>query len=101
VIVLGTEPTNSIIRAIGPSLPLTDTLTDPTLELHDSNGGIIASNDNWKDTQEAEIEAAGLAPTNDFESAIAATLIPGAYTAIVRGQNNTTGVALVEAYQLE
>ena len=101
VIVLGTEPTNSIIRAIGPSLPLTDTLPDPTLELHDSNGAMIASDDNWKDTQEAEIEATQLAPTNDFESAIAATLTPGAYTAIVRGNNNTTGLALVEVYQLE
>jgi hypothetical protein len=101
VIVLGTEPTNSIIRAIGPSLPLANTLDDPTLELHDSNGAIIASDDNWKDTQETEIEASGLAPTDDFESAIAATLTPGAYTAIVRGNNNTTGLALVEAYQLE
>ncbi|MGH7937286.1 MAG: choice-of-anchor Q domain-containing protein, partial [Chthoniobacterales bacterium] len=63
VIVLGTEPTDSIIRALGPSLPLTGTLADPTLELHDRNGAIIASNDNWKDTQEAEIEASGLAPT--------------------------------------
>ena len=101
VIVLGTEPTNSIIRAIGPSLPLTGTLADPTLELHDSNGAIIATNDNWKDTQEAEIEASGLAPTDDLESAIAAPLTPGAYTAIVRGNNNTTGLALVEVYQLE
>ena len=100
VIVLGTEPTNSIVRAIGPSLPLTGALADPTLELHDGNGAIIASNDNWRDTQEAEVEAAGLAPTNDFESAIAATLTPGAYTAIVRGKNNTTGVALVEVYAL-
>jgi len=99
-IVLGTEPASSIIRAIGPSLPLAETLADPTLELHDSNGAIISSNDNWKDTQEAEIEAAGLAPTDDFESAIAATLMPGAYTAVVRGNSNTTGLALVEAYQL-
>lgn len=101
VIVLGTEPTNFIVRAIGPSLPLTGSLADPALELHDSNGATIASNDNWKDTQEAEIEAAKLAPTSDLESAIAATLTPGAYTAIVRGDNNNTGLALVEVYQLE
>ncbi|MGH8095543.1 MAG: choice-of-anchor Q domain-containing protein [Chthoniobacterales bacterium] len=101
VIVLGTEPTNFVIRAIGPSLPLTGTLADPTVELHDGNGAIIAFNDNWKDTQEAEIEASELAPADDFESAIAAPLTPGAYTTIVRGNNNTTGVALVEIYQLE
>ena len=76
-------------------------LADPTLELHDGNGMLLASNDNWKDTQEAEIEADLLAPTSDLESAIAATLAPGAYTAIVRGNNGTTGVALVEAYQLD
>ena len=101
VIVLGTEPTNFVVRAIGPSLPLTGTLADPALELHDSDGALIASDDNWKDTQEAEIEADALAPSNDFESAIATTLTPGAYTAIVRGNNNTTGLALVEVYQLE
>ena len=101
VIVLGTEPTVSIIRALGPSLPLSGTLADPNLELHDSSGAIIASNDNWKDTQEAEIEATGLAPTNDLESAIAAPLSPGAYTAIVRGNKSTVGLALVEVYQPE
>jgi hypothetical protein len=75
-------------------------LQDPTLELHDANGGNVTSNDNWRDTQESEIMAAQLAPTDDRESAIAATLLPGAYTAIVAGKNNTTGVALVEFYQL-
>jgi hypothetical protein len=101
IIVLGTEPTSSVIRAVGPSLPVPGPLADPTLELHDGNGMLLASNDNWKDAQEAEIRADLLAPTNDFESAIAATLAPGAYTAIVRGNNGTTGVALVEAYQLD
>lgn len=100
-IVLGTEPTNSIVRAIGPSLPLPGTLSDPTLELHDGNGVLISSNDNWKDTQQAEIEAAALAPTSDLEAAIVVTLFPGAYTAIVGGKDNATGIALVEAYQLD
>jgi hypothetical protein len=76
-------------------------LADPTLELHDSNGNTIASNDNWKDTQQAQIQATGLAPSNDLESAIVATLTPAAYTAIVRGKNSTTGVALVEVFALK
>jgi hypothetical protein len=101
LIVLGSEPTKAIIRAIGPSLPLNGALTDPTLELHDKDGAIIASNDNWRSDQEAEIVAAGLPPTNDAESAILATFNPAAYTAIVRGKNNTTGIALIEAYQLD
>lgn len=92
-----------VVRAIGPSLSssgLADTLPDPKLELRGANGAIIASNDNWKDTQQTELEATGLAPKNDLESALVATLPPGAYTAIVRGKNNATGVALVEVYAL-
>ena len=93
-----------LVRAIGPSLTdqgVAGALADPTLELHDASGAIIASNDNWKDTQQAEIEATTIPPTNDNESAIVATLAPGAYTAIVRGANNTTGVGLVEVYNLQ
>ena len=95
-----------IVRAIGPSLananpPVPGALADPTLELHDVNGTTIASNDNWKDTQEAEIIATTIPPTNDLESAIVATLFAGNYTAIVSGKDNTTGVALVEAYNLQ
>ena len=95
-----------LVRAIGPSLPLSDDLPDPTLELHDGNGAIIATNDNWKIgadgmSQQAEIEATNLAPTNDLESAILATVAPGGYTAIVRGANNATGIALVEVYNLQ
>jgi hypothetical protein len=101
LIVLGTDSTKTIIRAIGPSLPLAGALADPTLELHDSNGAIIASNDNWRSDQEAEIIGTNLSPAADAESAIIATLAPGLYTAVVRGQSNTTGVALVEAYQLD
>ena len=99
-IILGSEDEYVIVRAIGPSLPLAGTLADPLLELHNADGSILATNDNWRDTQEAEIEATGLAPTNDAESAIVSTLAPGNYTAIVRGAGDTTGVALVEAYGL-
>jgi hypothetical protein len=101
LIVLGSEPTKAIVRAIGPSLPVTNSLVDPTLELYDGDGTTTASNDNWRDTQETDIIATSLPPTNDAESAIVTTLPPGNYTAIVRGKNNTTGVALVEAYQLD
>jgi uncharacterized delta-60 repeat protein len=101
IIILGTDAQEVLLRAIGPSLPLTGALADPTLELHDKNGVIIASNDNWRSDQEADIIATAIAPTNDAESAILATLTPDAYTAIVRGKDNTTGVALVEAYQLD
>ena len=102
-IVLNTgAPANVVVRAIGPSLGgVANALADPTLELHDSNGAIVASNDNWKDTQQSEIEATTIPPTNDKESAIVQTLSTGAYTAVVRGKNNTTGVALVEAYNLQ
>ena len=62
---------------------------------------MIGMNDNWKDTQQAEIQATGLAPTNDLESAIVASLAPGPYTIILRGKNNTVGVGLVEAYNLQ
>jgi hypothetical protein len=94
---------NILVRAIGPSLTnfgVANAMQDPTLELHDGSGAIIASNDNWKDTQQTEIQATGLAPTDDAESAILASLAPGNYTAIVRGKNSTTGVALVEGYHL-
>ena len=75
-------------------------LADPTIELHEP-GNIVVTNDNWKDTQEPEIMATGIAPTNDLESAILATLDPGLYTAIVQGKNGGTGVGLVEVYDLD
>ena len=81
--------------------PVPDALADPMLELHGSNGDIVASNDNWKDTQKDEIIATTVPPTNNRESAIVAPLAPGAYTAIVAGKNNTSGVALVEAHNLQ
>ena len=102
-IIGGTEPTEVVARAIGPSLAgkgIAFPLADPLLELHDATGAIIASNDNWRSTQQSEIIATGLAPTDDRESAIVQTLDPGNYTAIVRGQNGAIGVALVEVYNV-
>jgi hypothetical protein len=110
-IVTGNVPKKVIIRAIGPSLTafgIAGVLADPVLELHEP-GGLIVTNDNWKSTQQAEIQATGIPPKNDLESAIIATLAPvnpsvvgsGNYTVIVRGRNNGIGVALVEGYDLD
>jgi hypothetical protein len=79
---------------------VTGTLQDPTLELRDSNGALVALNDNWRDTQGGIISSTGLAPSDDREAAIFATLPAGAYTAVVQGKNATTGVGLVEAYNI-
>ena len=97
--------TRVIVRALGPSVPVAGALDDPTLELHDGSGTLLASNDNWKtrpdgSSQQAEIEATGIPPMNDLESALVPTLLAGAYTAIVRGANNNPGVGLVEVYTL-
>ncbi len=109
-IIQGPNPKNVVIRAIGPSLPLAGALQNPFLALHDGTGALIATNDNWRSTQiggilasdqSIEIHASGVAPLNDAESAIAATLSPGAYTAVVRGAGNTTGIAVVEGYDLD
>jgi len=100
LIVLGQNPLRVIVRAIGPSLPVPGALSDPTLELRDGNGGLIASNDNWRSDQEAEIIATTIPPSSDLESAIVRDLAPGNYTALVRGVNGTMGVGAVEAYDL-
>ena len=100
LIVVGQTPLRTVVRAIGPSLTVQGALADPTLELHDVNGALIVANDNWRGDQEAEIIATTIAPTNDLESAIVRYLVPGNYTAIVRGVGGTTGVALVEIYGL-
>jgi mono/diheme cytochrome c family protein len=100
LIVAGQASQKIIVRAIGPSLPVAGKLADPTLELHNGNGSLLASNDNWRSNQEAEIIATTIPPSNDLESAIVATLPPANYTAIVRGVSNATGVALVEVYAL-
>jgi hypothetical protein len=98
-IIGGTYPAKVIVRAIGPSLPFAGKLANPTLELVNQNGGSI-SNDNWRETQEADITATTIPPTQENEAAIVATLAPGAYTAVVRGADDTTGIAVVEAYNL-
>jgi hypothetical protein len=100
-IVTGTQAKKVIVRGLGPSLPVSNGLADPTLELHDSTGAVIASNDDWQDTQQADIIATTIPPTNDLESAIVMSLNPGAYTAIVRGKMDTIGVGLVEVYDLD
>jgi WD40 repeat protein len=105
--IVGGGTANVIVLALGPSVPVEGALADPTLELHDVNGTTIATNDNWKindqtgQSQQAAIEATTIPPTNDLEAAIVQALAPGAYTAIVRGKNNTTGVGLVAAYNLQ
>jgi hypothetical protein len=89
-----------IVRALGPTLTqfgVPSVLADPTLEIHDVNGTLIASNDNWQDSQQAEIQASGFAPPNTNESAIIIVRPVANTTAIVRGKNNTTGNALANA----
>jgi uncharacterized protein (DUF1800 family) len=100
-IVYGAGQKTVAVRAIGPSLPVQGALNDPVLELHDSTGALIASNDNWRNSQQTAIIAAGLAPGDDRDSALIITLATGAYTAVVRGVNDATGVAIVEVYDLD
>ena len=104
-IITGSAPKHVLVRAIGPSLSrvgIPNPLPDPLLELHGPAGFLTVTNNNWRDTQEDAIQATGIPPTNDLESAIDATLAPGAYTAIVRGNGpNINGVGLVEVYDLD
>ena len=102
-IITGDQQKKVIVRAIGPSLApfgVGSVLADPTLELHGPTGALLASNDNWGDSQRAEIEATGIPPANALESAIVRMLAPGAYTAVARGRDGGTGTALVEVYDL-
>ena len=102
-IIAGAEAAQILFRALGPSLAsagINQPLADPELELFNAQGSRIAMNDNWKATQQLAITGTGLAPANDFESAILIDLNPGNYTAIVSGVNGATGVGSVEAYQL-
>ncbi|HMG06188.1 MAG TPA: hypothetical protein VK581_12055, partial [Chthoniobacterales bacterium] len=104
VILLGPDPARILFRALGPSLSsagIQQTLADPQLDLFDAQGTKIASNNNWKDTQQAAIQDTGAAPTIDSESAIVATLNPGNYTAVVSGMSGGIGVGLIEAYHLQ
>jgi predicted outer membrane repeat protein len=109
-IIQGPNPKTIMLRAIGPSLPLAGVLQDPYLELHDGPGAIIATNDNWKTTnlggvltssQVMDIVASTIPPSQNLESALIATLDPGAYTAVVRSATNDTGIAVVEGYDLD
>jgi hypothetical protein len=103
-IVGGSQTKQVVVRALGPTLGdrgVNGYLTNPTLELHDASGNLIASNDDWaSDPNAASIQAAGLAPAHNSESALESTLSPGSYTAIVRGANSTSGIGLVEVYDL-
>jgi hypothetical protein len=102
-IIAGNVPKHVLVRAIGPSLAqfgVPNPLGDPVLELHGPNGFSTVTNDNWQDdpVQRALILASGIAPTNDFESAIDANLTPGNYTALISGKNNASGAGLIELY---
>ncbi|MGI8889303.1 MAG: fibronectin type III domain-containing protein [Chthoniobacterales bacterium] len=102
-IVGGVSDTQVLIRAVGPSLNsagVADSLADPSLELYDSYGSLLATNDNWRSGQQVEIMATGSAPTDDREAAILATLPPGAYSGVIRGADGGTGVALIEVFAL-
>ena len=103
MIVVGSAPQKVIVRAIGPSMNIPGKLADPTLELRDANGALVRADDNWRTGgQESEIVQSGVAPGNDLESALIETLPANnaAYTAIVRGVDNATGIAVVEVYAL-
>jgi probable HAF family extracellular repeat protein len=102
-IIAGTAPKRVLVRVLGPSLSkfaVPNPLADPVLELHGPGSFSTITNDNWRQTQETEIQATGLPPTHNLESAIVATLTPGSYTAVASGANNTSGVGLVEVYDL-
>jgi hypothetical protein len=104
IIVVGETSQRVIVRAIGPSLSVPGKMADPTLELRDSNGGLLEANDNWGDSPNKQaIVDSTIAPSNPLESAIVRTLPANnaSYTAIVSGANNTTGIAVVEVYQLQ
>lgn len=98
--ITGSQPKKIMLRALGPLLPVLENLADPTLELHDSSG-TVAANDNWRDTQQDEVKATTIPPSNDYESSIVKSLSPGAYTAVLAGKGATTGVAVVEVYDLD
>ncbi|HKP93569.1 MAG TPA: PKD domain-containing protein, partial [Chthoniobacterales bacterium] len=100
LIISGSEKKTVILRGIGPSLNVPGKLDDPTIELHNNTTKqVIDSNDDWKSNQ-AAVEATGLQPANDKESAIVATLDPGSYTVVMRGKGNSSGIGVVETYDI-
>jgi hypothetical protein len=102
LIITGTDQKRVAFRALGPSTGVAGFLADPMLELHDANG-VLTTNDDWQSSSQSdvdEIQSKGLAPGDSHESVIVRTLDPGSYTAVVRGKNNGTGIALVDAYDL-
>jgi hypothetical protein len=99
-----------VIRGLGPSLAqfgISNVLPNPIVELHNTDGALVTSNDNWQtddetqESQEAAVNATKLAPSNKFESSVIATLAPGTYTAVLRGKGGGTGVGLLEIYHLQ
>lgn len=98
-IINGQGPKQLVLRAIGPSLPVAGKLADPVLQLYDSTGALLAQNDNWN-ARRAEVIATGIPPNDEHDAVITATLEPGSYTALVRGVNDASGVALVEVYDV-
>ena len=100
-IVGSSDPGRLLVRAIGPSMAVNAALPDPVLEIHDGNGVLMMMNDDWRSAQEAEIRATGIPPGHDREAAALAMFPPGPYTAIVRGKGDATGLALVEAYNVQ
>jgi archaellum component FlaF (FlaF/FlaG flagellin family) len=101
-IITGNEDKKVIVRALGPSVDVPGALANPTVEVYNSEGGLIAQNDNWLDApNRQEIIDSTIPPTNDLESAFLGTLAPGAYTAVVSGVGETTGIGLVEVYDLD
>lgn len=99
-IINGSGNKRVVVRGLGPSLGISGQLADPVLYLYDSSGSLIYSNNNWKDSQQTDIQATGLQPSNDLDSAIVITLNPGAYTAIVVGNGGGTGIGLCEVYEV-
>jgi len=103
-VISGNQAKKVIVRALGPTLStrgVSGALADPTITIINSSNVVVASNDNWRDTQQSEIAASGFAPPNDLESATIVTLAPGSYTAVVTGKNDGTGIGLVDLYQLD
>ncbi|MEY2499452.1 MAG: hypothetical protein QOD12_3008, partial [Verrucomicrobiota bacterium] len=103
-IIVGNTAKQVVVRGLGPSLAaagITGPLGDPALDLYDSSGNLLQSNDNWQETQAQILRDLQLAPTNDFESALVRTLASGAYTVVLRGQGNGSGIGLVEVYDLQ